>query len=399
MFGIIFVLLLTGFSMWLAKTYKEIAWAIGIAFILRISSALINLYVLTLPDGGIDATGFESNAWAWGKDGLIVASSHFFEYGLPWSYSNLASLVYAIFGREPLILQCISVLAGIYCVVLTWKLSIQVWGSHSAAKTSAWLVAIYPVLILYSALTMREVFITLLLLYGMLYVVLWIKTKKLIYVLIALIAFSLQVFFHPGISTAFVLLLGMISLYYIKTLFTSLNKHSFDMRSFLTIILCLLFGLCVYTFTASVTFPYSSWLNLDNLIVRISYMNHGTAAYPSWIMAENSIQFVLLFVPKLFYFLFSPFPWDVSKFKHLVGMLDGIFYLIFLISIFNYRKYIRSNPQALILLLFLIFLSLIFSVAVGNFGTGLRHRSKLLPIIIILASPFIYRLLFSKKKN
>ena len=224
MFGIIFVLLVAGITMWLAKKYKEIAWAIASAFVFRISAALINLYVVTLPDGGIDATGFEYKAWMWGKDGLIEATSHFFELtALTWVYSNLASLIYAIFGRNPLILQSISVLAGVYCVVLAWKLSIEVWGTHSAAKTSAWLVAIYPILILYSSLTMREVFITLLLLYGMLHVVLWSKTRKIIYAFIALMAFSVQIFFHPGIAAAGALFVGMMFLYYNKILINYLE--------------------------------------------------------------------------------------------------------------------------------------------------------------------------------
>ena len=70
MFGIIFVIIVAGITIRLANKYKEIALAIVIAFVFRISSALINLYVVTLPDGGIDATGFEYKAWMWGRGGL-----------------------------------------------------------------------------------------------------------------------------------------------------------------------------------------------------------------------------------------------------------------------------------------------------------------------------------------
>ena len=400
MFGSIFVFLIAGVTIWLTQKYKEIAWAIAIAFIFRISAALINLYVVTLPDGGVDATGFEYFSWAWGKDGLIVAYSHFFEKGLPWTYSNVGSLFYAIFGRDPLILQSISVIAGVYCVVLVWKLSIQVWGSQSFAKTSAWLVAIYPILILYSSLTMREVFITLLITYGLLHVILWSQTIKIKHAFIALMAFSLQILLHPGMAMGGVLFIGLLFLYNLKLVYTSLTNNSrLDAQSILIIIVCLSCGLYIYTFATSLTFPYYSWLNMDNLILRASLMYNGDAAYPSWLIADTPIQFMLLAVPKLFYFLFSPFPWDISKFKHIIGFLDGVVYLILFISIFSYSKYIKSNPRALILLLFLIFLSILFSIAVGNFGTGLRHRSKLLPIIIILASPIIYQLFFFMKKK
>jgi hypothetical protein len=402
MVEIIFVLLLVGFIMWLAKKYKEIAWIIAIAFVLRISAALINLYVVTLPDAGIDATGFEHLAWLWGKDGLTEATSHFFEYGLPYFYTNLGSLVYAIVGRSPLILSSISVLAGVYCVVLVWKLSIEVWGAQRAAKKSAWLVAIYPILILYSSVTMREVFITLLFLYGMLNVVLWSKTRKIIHAFIALMAFSLQVLLHPGLAVAGVLFIGLMLLYYNKRFFASLIiNSSINVPSFLVMMFCLLLGLYISIYSTSLVdaIGYKSWLRMDTLVERASIMYTGEAAYPSWLIADTPMQFFLLLVPKLFYYLFSPFLWDISKFSHFLGMLDGVVFIMLFLLIYSHRKYITSNPQAFTLLVFVIFVSLVFTIAVGNFGTGLRHRSKILPIVIIIAAPFIYRVLLFKKKK
>jgi hypothetical protein len=400
MVEIIFVLLLASFIIWLAKTHKEIAWVIAIAFILRISATLINLYVVTLPDGGIDSTGFEYYAWDWGQDGLIVANSHFFEKGVTWTYSNLASLVYAIFGRSPLILSSLSVLAGVYCVVLVWKISIQVWGSQSVAKMSAWLVAVYPVLILYSSLIMREVFITLLLLYSMLHVILWSKTRTILNALIAIIAFSAQIILHPGLVTGIVLFSSLLLIYHIKTFFTKIITDSIiDIKSFSIILTSLFILFILYSYSTTLSFPYYSWLQIDNLVHRASVMYSGDAAYPSWLIADNAVQFVLLAIPKFFYFLFSPFPWDISKFKHIIGLLDGLVYIILFISIYSHRRYIKCNSQAIIILLFAIFFILIFSIAVGNFGTGLRHRSKLLPVIIVIAAPFIYQVLFSRRNK
>ena len=77
--GIVSVVIVASITIRLAKKYKEIALAIASAFVLRVSAALINFYVVTLPDGGIDAKGFENLAWLWAKGGLIEATSHFFE--------------------------------------------------------------------------------------------------------------------------------------------------------------------------------------------------------------------------------------------------------------------------------------------------------------------------------
>jgi hypothetical protein len=274
---------------------------------------------------------------------------------------------------------------------------------RSVAKKSAWLVAIYPILILYSSLTMREVFITLLLLYGMLHLVLWVKTRKIKNAFIALMAFSLQLFFHPALAVAAVLFLGLLFLYYNKRFFASLiNNSSINVRSFLVIMFVLLLGLYISLTVNTVSFEiigYHTWLNLDTLVERASIMYTDTAAFPSWVIADNNMQLLLLLVPKLCYFLFSPFPWDISEFKHVLGLLDGVVFIMLFLSIYSHRKYIKSNPQAFILLVFIIFLSLVFTIGIGNFGTGIRHRSKMLPIIFIIAAPFIYRVLFFKKKK
>ena len=241
----------------------------------------------------------------------------------------------------------------------------------------------------------------------MLHVVLWIKTRKNRYALIAMMAFFLQIFLHPGVAVAGSLFMGVLLLYSIKSSFISLIvSFSLNVRQFLVIVSSLLFGsiLFIYLSTTSLIdlVGYSGWLTVDKvdgLVDRASTMQTGAASYPSWIVADSPLQFLLLLIPKLFYFLFSPFPWDISKFSHILGLLDGMVFIMLFFSIYSHRKYIKSNPQALILLVFVVFLSLIFSIAVGNFGTGLRHRSKILPIFIVIVAPFIYRLLFFNKKN
>ena len=216
-------------------------------------------------------------------------------------------------------------------------------------------------------------------------------------------AFSMQALLHPGVAAAGVLFLSMVFLYNSKILVTSLiNNSILDIRSFLIILTCTLVGFFIYINSSSLSLPYSSWLEIvkvDTLIWRTSIMAAGVAAYPSWLIADTPMQFLLLLIPKSLYFLFSPFPWDISKFKHFIGMLDGVVYMLLFLSIYSHRKYIKSNNQAILLLVFIIFLCLIFSIAVGNFGTGIRHRSKILPIIIVLAAPFIYRALFSRRKK
>ena len=98
------------------------------------------------------------------------------------------------------------------------------------------------------------------------------------------------------------------------------------------------------------------------------------------------------------YFLFSPFPWDVKKISHLVGLFDSLLYITLAFLIFLNLKAILKDPTLKIILLILICYFIIFGVGVSNFGTGIRHRSKFLIELILLAGPLIPKLSFSKIK-
>ncbi|SDB62212.1 hypothetical protein SAMN05660653_03265 [Desulfonatronum thiosulfatophilum] len=77
-------------------------------------------------------------------------------------------------------------------------------------------------------------------------------------------------------------------------------------------------------------------------------------------------------------YFFSPFPWDISDPRHLIGLADGLLYMALAALLWRNRKIIWADPVARTVLV-LLSLVLVYGVAVGNFGTGLRHRSKLWP--------------------
>ena len=69
--------------------------------------------------------------------------------------------------------------------------------------------------------------------------------------------------------------------------------------------------------------------------------------------------------------------------------------LIYLI--FKNRKVIWKDPALRIILIILVSYIFIFGLGTSNFGTGLRHRTKFVIEIVILAAPLIPRFIFFKK--
>ena len=112
---------------------------------------------------------------------------------------------------------------------------------------------------------------------------------------------------------------------------------------------------------------------------------------------KHHLKFFIKDWLELFIFFFSPFPWDVKEPVHLIGMFDGLLYLVIIYFILRNIKTLWKDPILKLILIILICYFFIFGVGVSNFGAGTRHRSKFVVELIILAAPFIPRFTFLKK--
>ena len=122
------------------------------------------------------------------------------------------------------------------------------------------------------------------------------------------------------------------------------------------------------------------------------------AGYPSWTVPKNLIELIYLAPVRMSYFLYSPFPWDIKRFTHLIGLLDVFFYLYLSFCIVRNRKILYENPQTRFLIIILFMYIFAYSFGVGNFGTGIRHRLKFIGVLIAIAAPTIVKIKFTKIK-
>ena len=152
-----------------------------------------------------------------------------------------------------------------------------------------------------------------------------------------------------------------------------------------------------------IRFPYiggiEALINFDLIIPKLNNFITGNASYPSWLIINNIYEFLPNSIIKIFYFIYSPFIWDINKSSHIIGMLDGIFYIVLTIYLFQNWKAIWKNPITRIIVLILISYLIVYGISVGNFGTAIRHRSKFVVIFIVLVAPKIHKFIFSTKKK
>ncbi len=369
------------------------------AFAARLAVALIHAYVVPLPGGTADAVTFEQLAWEWAQNGVPGALEHF---NGPTSdfYAVQLAVLYALTGRSALMGQALSVLAAMGAVLFTYLLTRLLWSEH-AAKKATWVVALFPLVILYSVFTMRESFIHLTIVSGLYCAARWSIGRRARYIVSAFAMFGIGLFYHTGMVLAIVgLSMAVVSHYLSKMPSQALRGRvsaGLILMAFPMIIAAVAFavsGVRLQKIGSVATFTDATRL----VAVAQSRATDG-AAYPEWVLPSGAADLIWNVPARVIYFLFSPFPWDIGRLAHVQGLLDGLLYMGVIVLVWRRRQAIRENSGARMLLWILVPLVVGFAMGSANFGNAMRHRAKLLPALVVLAAPLLPRLVVIRSQS
>ena len=385
------------FTLIIASKWPKISNIIFTALILRIITMLIGHYFFVLPDSTADAITFERYAWDIAKNGFLNISDSYTGPS-PKFLSWLIAIPYSLFGRSILMAKSITLFFGIGTVFLGWLLAKKVWDDHSANKVG-WVIALFPSLILYSALVLREMYICFFLVVAFYGVVGWIRNNNLNSIILATTGFAIATFFHGAIFIGLIVFLIIVSSVLLIKILKSLLNNKISLKRFLILFLITISS--GYYLSSKVKIPYlgtfASSIHIDTIIRRTDKATTGDASWPEWTKSKSIFEMVYKAPVRSIYFMFAPFPWDIKKISHMIGMLDGLIYIyLFYLIVLNIKN-IWKDPILRTILIILLSYILIFGFGVGNFGTAIRHRVKFAVIIVLLAAPLIKKFIFLKK--
>lgn len=333
-----------------------------------------------------DALTFENAAWEMSQDwwGHIAD----FRFSASYFYSFLMAIPYALTGRSPLMLQAFSVLVGTLNVYLVWMLAAELWGRQYATR-SAWIVAVLPVPLMYAALTMREAYFVFFLLLALLFIARWINGGRRRHMVAAVLAIGAGSAFHAGMVVALLALVAWFVLAELARFAKGLAAGRIPMRS-LAIIAAACFGvLLLFVFDPSI--PKlgrpTQLLGPERYLEVLGVRARGDASYPDWMVPKNGAQLLYVAPLRIGYFLFSPFLWDVRAPAHVIGVVDAVLYALLVVGIAANFDIIKKNRAAAVVLFVTAGLIITFSMGTSNFGSALRHRSKFIAVLVVLAVP------------
>ncbi len=385
----------------IALRWPSISKILFVALVVRVIFLLVGEYITPLPDSTADALTFEVVAWQMAEEGFYSVLGNF-KGPDPRFISWLIAIPYSLLDRSMLMAKCMSLLFGIGSVFLGWKLANKIWNKKIANKVG-WFIALFPSLVLYSVITMREAYIVFFLLVALYGVVSWVKADNLKSIVLALTGFIGATFFHGGMLVGGIAFLGIVGASSLKRLFKSLINLRINPKIF--ILLFLFFISAGLYLSNKISVPYlgsfENSTDIENLIYKTDVATRGVASWPEWTVISSPIEMIYKTPIRALYVMFAPFPWDIIKMKHLIGMFDAFLYMYLSFLIFKNRKVILKDPLLRIILIILLSYILVFAIGVGNFGTGIRHRSKFVVIFILLAAPQLKRFVIFKnmKKN
>ena len=391
MLGLWFFLLAAVVTHGLARRHPGVAQALWVAFFVRFLAAVTHAYVFPLPGGDSDAVRFEALAWAWGQDGAVAALGHF-RGPDSFFYCVKLAVLYGALGRSSLMAQALSVLAGTLSVFCAWLLGRELQGKRAGRKT-AWCVALFPAVVLFSVFTLRESYFVLCLTAGLYWAVRWRSDpNRLGRAVAALICWGIGVFYHGAMLMPILVFFLFLLRHCLWHCSGSLRNRRIPLLS--AAIAASAVAALAVILLGGVAIPKmgrgaSGLLNMDRILRATETRTVDTAAYPEWTVPEDAGDLVWNAPVRLAYFVWSPFPWDIRSRTHWIGFADSLLYWCLLLFLVANRKRLLRNPKARQVFWLVLPLMFVFALGTGNFGTALRHRAKFAVAWIALAAPTI----------
>jgi hypothetical protein len=373
--------------------YHGLKLIIWIALIIRLFAALFNEFISKLPDTNADAGRFEAKTWFYAQMPVFDFINSFNSDSNAYTFTWFLSVLYRILGRSPLLLESFGIIISLISVILVFRISFLVSGDAKKSKQSAAIFAFFPTIILYSVIILREVYIVFFILLISLFIVKWLKSNQIKFALVSLLLFVPLYFLHGGLLVGAGMVFIILNYSSLKDIYNSFKNNQLLIPELVFVFFALFVIVIMATKLSTLNIPYfgsaNQILTLSRIFFQAEVTNLGGSAYPGWLIPSSLSSFVLLIIPRLIYFLFSPFLWDIKAINHLLGFVDAFLVLLLFYFIIKGLVVKKQNKTVTILCIFLLPLLITYSWGVGNFGTALRHRSKFIPVLIAISTIYV----------
>lgn len=317
----------------------------------------------------------------------IMENKSFEDTLIVTNYSYFTGSFFMLLGPQRLFVQYMNVLLGMGVLFYTCK-SLKILGvNRKIMSIFVYIACLLPHFIIFSGILLREAIVEFSVAASLYFFLRWFLNENgIISFFVSFIFILLGASMHSGVLLILVGYLGAL-LFYNK----SRKKISFTISSLLLGTIAILLISFVIFEAGVFTDKFSKLENLDSM-EEYEILAHRKAGstYLRWLDVKGTKQ-ILLFSPlKMFYFLFSPIPLDWRGISDIIAFFfDSVVYFLLFWGIFRrYKKIVCPVEKRLVLFLSLSLFFVIFTYSYGTSvaGTAIRHRAKIMPLLLVTAA-------------
>ncbi len=307
-----------------------------------------------------------------------------FSRGGNWSMPYIVTVIYLIVGSNPLAIQALSAVLGSATAVVVYFIAKEVYSNERVARFSAILVGFFPAMIIWSSQMLKDGFI-IFLISIILFTSLRLQKKftffDFVILLISLVSiFTLRFYLFPLLCVA--IIGGFV-----------INAQS-SFRNILSRTFAFIFIGIALSYFGVLERSQEDLGNMSDLSKLENVRKYGNYAADSGIYEEDkndisTISGAIQALPSGFItLLLAPFPWQMGKIQQqllLPEMMIWWMMIPFLATGFWYS--IKTKFREFIaILLFLITLTISYSLFQGNLGTLYRQRIQIQIFLLMFIS-------------
>lgn len=362
---------------------KRIGTAVFIGLLLRLLLLLVDYYnIFPVLHSGRDSETFFRYASA----NINVVNKFSYE-----NYVLFLSYLFELIGPQRLFAQFLNVLFGTATIIYVYKTVSLLKLSCRVKLWSTYAIALFPHMIIFSSILLRESLLTCLATISFYYIVRWVVSNNILFALLSILSISGATYFHSGMIGQFLGIIVFLILFNHRTLSLKVTpKNIILLVVAIAFIIPLILTSSYFTgYFRSIFDPNQATYSNELILERINSEAEAGSAYLTNIQM-NSLQSVVLYAPiKFVYFLLSPMPWDWRGFGDItLFFLDSLGYLaLFILVLKNLIHSVGLRKSSRNLLFYGLLLSIfIYSFGTIAAGTAARHRSKFFPTLVIVAA-------------
>ncbi len=378
-------LLLMGFTLLLLRREPDRAargWLTKLvmgALLLRLGAVFVVHYVAPSPYFfALDMIQYEREGQMLSLHWQGLGPEPVLQSARQFAYPYINAFFHYLLGASTMGMVVLNMFAGTWTALLTFMIGREML-SERVGKVAAVLVAVYPSLILWSVLNIRDALTTCIVAFVVLVAVRSPRRRLRSLIVLAGAMIVLSTFRdYMGI-----LLLAGIGMGSIAAVRRGRVGTTMVVGTALTLVVVLL----------AVRFGMFSVEVIQDPLATAAQLRTGLQQGAGSVFGAGAdtgtIGGAIRYLPMgLAFFLFAPFPWAITSTLQLVTLPEVfLWYSLMPFTVMGFRAVMGSKSrQSLVVISVLMVVLVTYALVEGNFGTAYRHRAQMMPLFFIFTA-------------